>query len=91
MTAGKVAWRLRRIKQRQRIVILRDDHIGDPIGVMFLDPSAEDEDSLFERLRDYLGKRLRVVRVELTTERAEVEVEVQAFVRGGEPSCRNSQ
>lgn len=71
---------VRRIKQRRRIVILRDDHIGDALGMMFLDPAAENEDSILERLCDYLGHRLRVVKAELTSQRAEVEVELQALV-----------
>src|SRR5579863_501978 len=70
---------VKRIKQRRRIVIRRDDHIGDALGMMFLDPSAENEDSILERLCDYLGRRLRVVKAELTAERAEVEVELQAL------------
>jgi tetratricopeptide (TPR) repeat protein len=70
---------VRRIKQRKRIVILRDDHIGDPIGGMFLDPSVENADSILERLCEYLGHRVRVLRADLTSERAEVEVELQAL------------
>ena len=71
---------VRRTKQQRRIVILRDDHIGDPIGGMFLDPSAENEDLIMDRLRDYLGGRVRILKAELTSERAEVEVELQALV-----------
>jgi tetratricopeptide (TPR) repeat protein len=69
---------VRRIKQRKRIVILRDDHIGDPIGGMFLDPSVENADSILDRLCEYLGHRVRIIRADLTSERAEVEVELQA-------------
>lgn len=71
---------MKRIKQRRRIVILRDDHIGDALGMMFLDPSAENEDTILERLCDYLGRRVRVVKAELSATRAEVEVEIQALV-----------
>jgi tetratricopeptide (TPR) repeat protein len=68
---------VRRIKQKKRIIILRDDHIGDPIGGMFLDPSVENADSILERLCEYLGHRVRILRADLTNERAEVEVELQ--------------
>jgi tetratricopeptide (TPR) repeat protein len=71
---------LTRIKYRRRIVLLRDDHIGDPVGAIFLDPSPENADSIIARLRDYLGERVRVLNAELTPERAEVEVEVRAMV-----------
>jgi len=68
---------LRRLKQRRRLVLLRDDHIGDPVGAIFLDPSADNHDAIIARLHDYLGKRVRIIKAELTPERAEVEVEVQ--------------
>jgi tetratricopeptide (TPR) repeat protein len=70
---------LRRIKHRRRLVLLRDDHIGDPVGAIFLDPSTDNEDAIIARLSDYLGKRVRVVKAELTGLRAEVEVEVRAL------------
>ena len=67
------------IKYRRRMVLLRDDHIGDAVGAIFLDPSLENADAIIARLRDYLGKRVRVINAELTAERAEVEVEVRAL------------
>ncbi len=70
---------MRRIKHRQRLVLLRDDHIGDPVGAIFLDPSPENEDTIIGRLRDYVGERVRVIKAELTAERAEIEVEVRAL------------
>jgi tetratricopeptide (TPR) repeat protein len=70
---------VKRIKQQRRVVILRDDHIGDPIGGLFLDPDALDEDGIIARLRDYLGARVRIVKAELSAERAEIEVETQAL------------
>lgn len=68
-----------RIKYRRRLVLLRDDHIGDAVGAIFLDPSPDNADAIIVRLRDYLGKRVRVINAELTAKRAEVEVEVRAF------------
>jgi tetratricopeptide (TPR) repeat protein len=61
------------------MVLLRDDHIGDTVGAIFLDPSPEDSDAVISRLHDYLGKRVSVIRAELTAERIEVEVEVRAL------------
>jgi tetratricopeptide (TPR) repeat protein len=71
---------VRQIKQRRRIVILRDDHLGDPVGRMFIDAHGDNGDSILERLSDYLGRRVRIVRADLTSQRAEVEVELQALV-----------
>jgi tetratricopeptide (TPR) repeat protein len=70
---------LTHIKYRRRLVLWRDDHIGDAVGAIFLDPSAENADAIIARLRDYLGNRVRVINAELSAERIEVEVEVRAF------------
>ncbi len=61
------------------MVLLRDDHVGDSLGAIFLDPSPERSDEIISRLRDYLGARVRVVHAELTPQRIEVEVEVRAL------------
>jgi tetratricopeptide (TPR) repeat protein len=61
------------------MVLLRDDHIGDAIGAIFLDPSPEKEADIIARLRDYLGERVRIISAEVTTHRIEVEVEVRAL------------
>jgi len=70
---------LTRIKYRRRVVLLRDDHIGDTVSAIFLDPSPENADAIIARLRDYLGDRVRVINAELTADRVEVEVEVRAM------------
>jgi tetratricopeptide (TPR) repeat protein len=61
------------------MVLRRDDHIGDVVGAIFLDPSPENGDAIIARLRDYLGKQVRVIGAELTPDRIEVEVEVRAL------------
>jgi tetratricopeptide (TPR) repeat protein len=61
------------------MVLLRDDHIGDAVGAIFLDPSLENGDAIISRLRDYLGPRVRIIYVELAAERVEAEVEVRAL------------
>jgi tetratricopeptide (TPR) repeat protein len=61
------------------MVLWRDDHIGDAVGAIFLDPSLENADAIIVRLRDYLGQRVRVINAEITAERVEVEVEVRAL------------
>ena len=74
---------MRRIRHRRQISIQRDDHIGDLLGAIFLDFSPARQDSIIERLGEYLGPRVRVIKVELSPDRAEVEVEVQALVEEG--------
>jgi tetratricopeptide (TPR) repeat protein len=70
---------LTRIKYQRRMVLLRDDHIGDTVSAIFLDPSPENADAIIARLRDYLGERVRLINAELTADRVEVEVEVRAM------------
>jgi len=68
-----------RLAQQKRITILRDDHIGEPLGGIFLDPVPAKEQWTIDLLAAYLGPRLRVRKVELRDNRADVEVEVHAF------------
>src|SRR5690349_11786835 len=58
-----------------RIVIRREDHIGDGLGFIFLESGAgdRDHDAIVERLREYLGPRLRILKAEIGAERIEIE------------------
>jgi hypothetical protein len=53
---------VKQIRQRRRITIMRDDHLGDLLGAIFLDVSARNEDAILARLAEYLGKRVRIVK-----------------------------
>jgi tetratricopeptide (TPR) repeat protein len=64
---------------RQRIRLLRDDHLGDSLGAIFLDASPEKHDAIIERLREYLGVRVRILKAEIATDCIEVEAEVRAL------------
>ena len=68
-----------RLTQQRRIHILRDDHIGEPLGAIFLDPSPEKTEWTIDLLRAYLGRRVRIRKVELGEDRVEVEVEFHAL------------
>jgi tetratricopeptide (TPR) repeat protein len=70
---------MKQLAQRRRLVILRDDHIGEPLGAIFLEPSIEKQDWTIGLLRHYLGRRVRVLKVDLMAQRAEVDVAVQAL------------
>lgn len=62
-----------RTRATMRLVIRRDDHIGDSLGFIFLD-AGNDQDAIVERLREYLGKRVRIMKAEVGSERIELEV-----------------
>jgi tetratricopeptide (TPR) repeat protein len=63
---------------RKILVIARDDHIGDPIGAIFLELDGG-EDEVARRIRDYLGGKVQILKLELKHDRATVEVEASAF------------
>ncbi len=63
---------------------MRDDHLGDLLGAIFLDVSAQNEDAIMGRLAEYLGKRVRIVKAEISHDRAEVEVEVKVWEEEGD-------
>ncbi len=64
--------------RKKVLVIARDDHIGDPIGAIFLDLEGGDAE-VARRVREYLGRKLHVLNIELKRDRATVEVEASPF------------
>ncbi len=70
---------MKRLTQQRKITIFRDDHIGDPLGAIFLDQTVESEDRIMDLLRDYLGRRARILRADLTRDKIEVILEIQAM------------
>ena len=70
---------MKRVRQHRRIRIMRDDHIGDQLGALFLGVTEQQKDSILARLAAYLGKRVRIVKAEISNDCAEVEVEVQIW------------
>jgi tetratricopeptide (TPR) repeat protein len=70
---------VKRVRQHRRIKIMRDDHIGDQLGALFFDVTAQHGDVILARLAEYLGKRVRIVKAEISNDCAEVDVEVQVW------------
>jgi tetratricopeptide (TPR) repeat protein len=65
--------------QNKRIVIRRDDHIGDRLGAIFLDPNPDHQDWIIDLVRGYLGRRPRLIKIELTYDRLEIQLMVQVL------------
>lgn len=57
-------------------MIRRDDHVGDPVGLAFLESPETNGDAVLERLREYLGDKLKLVKAEVSP--AEITVEVES-------------
>lgn len=70
--------------RKKVLVIARDDHIGDPIGAIFLD-LEEGGPEVTRRVREYLGGKIQILKLELKRDRAIVEVEASPF---GEEASR---
>ncbi len=62
-----------------RIVIRREDHIGDTLGFIFLEAGGGDHDTIIDRLREYLGPRIRIFKAEIGAEQIEVEAGGRRF------------
>jgi tetratricopeptide (TPR) repeat protein len=64
-------------------VIRREDHIGDPIGIAFLESAETDSDAVLARLRAYLGTKLKLVKAEISHDEITVEVESRGWREEG--------
>ncbi len=54
--------RAARMRRRELLRIRREDHIGDPVGVVLLDPADGPADVVPPRLAEYLGSKATIVR-----------------------------
>src|SRR5882757_7841179 len=71
------------IRQRRSIVIRREDHIGDPIGLVFLDSPETDGDAVIERLGKYIGEKLKVIKADVSRDEITVEIEAKGWQEEG--------
>jgi tetratricopeptide (TPR) repeat protein len=67
------------VRQRKTLVIWRDDHLADPLGALFLTAPEKLEDAIVEKLKQYLGFRVKLMRVTISGSRIETEVESQGL------------
>lgn len=70
-------------RQRRALVIRREDHIGDPIGIAFLESAETDGDAVLDRLREYLGVKLTLIKAEISHDEITVEVESRGWREEG--------
>ena len=64
-------------------MIRREDHIGDPIGIAFLESAETESDAVLARLREYLGTKLKLVKAEISHDEITVEVESRGWREEG--------
>ena len=75
--------RATRSRARRSLVIRRIDHVGDPVGLAFLESPETDGDALLERIREYLGNKLKLVKAEVSHGEITVEVESRGWAEEG--------
>lgn len=79
MNESDRASRHKRHRERQTVIIRREDHVGDPISIAWLVPAETLGDAILGRLRDYLGRRVRIKKAEISRDTIEVQVEVRGW------------
>jgi tetratricopeptide (TPR) repeat protein len=71
--------RSNKVWHRRSLVLRRDDHVGDPIGLIFLDDPEKISDRIIAKLREYFGARVRIIKAEVSHEEMVVEVESRGW------------
>jgi tetratricopeptide (TPR) repeat protein len=71
------------MRARRSLVIRRNDHVGDPIGMAFLESPETNGDAVLARLREYLGDKLKLVKAEVSHGEITVEVESRGWTEEG--------
>jgi len=63
------------MRRRSVLTIWRDDHVGDPVGGIFLEERGQGADAVFERLQAYFGGKVKILKVELMRDRLTADVD----------------
>jgi tetratricopeptide (TPR) repeat protein len=79
MSESERASRPKGHRERQTVVIRREDHVGDPISIVWLMPADTLGDAIVGRLSDYLGRRVRIRKAEISRDTIEVQVEIRGW------------
>jgi len=70
-------------RARRSLVIRRVDHVGESVGLAFLESPETGGDALLARLRDYLGEKLKIVKAEVSHDEITVEIEARRWIEEG--------
>jgi tetratricopeptide (TPR) repeat protein len=70
-------------RERRSIVIRRLDHVGDRVGLAFLESPETNGEAVLARVREYLGAKLKLIKAEVSREEITVEVESRGWPEEG--------
>jgi tetratricopeptide (TPR) repeat protein len=73
----------RRSRARRSLVIRRIDHVGDPVGLAFLESPETNGDAVLDRVREYLGDKLKLVKAEVSHDDITVEIDFRGWTEEG--------
>jgi len=73
----------RRSRARRSLVIRRIDHVGDPVGLAFLESPETNGEAVLDRVREYLGVKLKLVKAEVSHDEITVEIEFRGWTEEG--------
>ena len=55
---------------RRTLVLRREDHIGDTLGLAFLEAPESAGEAILARVRAYLGVKVKILKAEVSRERS---------------------
>ena len=67
------------MRQTRSLIVRSEDHLNDRLGVIFLVGPEEIGDSAIERLGEYFGRGVRIIKAVVARDRIEIEVEASWF------------
>ena len=70
-------------RTRRSVVIRRLDHVGDAVGLAFLESPETNADAVLARIREYLGDKLKLIKAEVSHDEITVEVESRGWAEEG--------
>ncbi len=70
-------------RRRRSLIIRRDDHIGDSVGSAFLRAPESQGDEILERIGEYLGAQIKILKAVFSAEQIEVDVEARGWPQEG--------
>lgn len=64
-------------------MIRRLDHVGDAVGLAFLESPETNGEAVLARIREYLGDKLKLIKAEVSHDEITVEVESRGWTEEG--------
>jgi len=67
------------VRRQQKIILRREDHIGEALGIAFLEMAGGDNDAMLARVGEYLGPKAKILRADISRDLIEVQIESRGW------------